>query len=182
MNTHPNLGEIITTSHNRDAIHVAVAPVTAGEWLVPGTHVRIAASGLAIPGPRGECVGIVDPFLRQHVLVGERFWLMLYPGTITSLRHAWSHPALPEETGAVGGDKAASEAWLLRFCEEHGLQYNDVLEEFPKGGCVSSGTRELYIQDTEKAQWSDLWIHLEVATGKPIPQSVRNEAGFRCAC
>src|SRR5262245_3338274 len=89
------LGELITDpAAERDAVHVAVAPVVAAEDLLPGQHV-----GFVTPGDHEQVgataitVGIVDPFLRQAVLRGERFWLLLYPQTITSLRHDWTHPA-----------------------------------------------------------------------------------------
>lgn len=92
--TGPTIGKIITNGdHRRDAIHVAVAPVTAACRLNPGEHVGlVGVEDLA--GPCGEHnIGIVDPFLRKSVERNERFWLFLYPESITGLRHVWKHPA-----------------------------------------------------------------------------------------
>lgn len=94
------LGQIITTPQDRDAVHVAVAPVTAAVELDPGDHVYLR-EGKAWPyNPqlKAIAVGIVDPFLRTSVQADEQFWLWLYPGSITSLRHSWTHPAFgPKE-------------------------------------------------------------------------------------
>lgn len=90
MTDAPKLGQIITGPAERDAVHVAIAPVTAGERLLPGQRVAVIhnkAYRNATP------VGIVDPFLREPVEPGDRFYVWLFPGTITSLRHSWSHPA-----------------------------------------------------------------------------------------
>lgn len=89
------LGQIIEEGRAvyRDAIHIAVAPVVAGDTLEPCYHVCLDKEGKAIYALPDQGVGIVDPFLRCTVHKGQRFWLYLYPGTITSLRHTWSHPA-----------------------------------------------------------------------------------------
>lgn len=90
----PQVGRLIADpAAGRDCVHVAVAPVTAGQRLWPGDHVGLDA-GLAVDDPV-HCppVGVVDPFLREEVQPGQRFWLFLYPGSITGLRHVWRHPA-----------------------------------------------------------------------------------------
>lgn len=86
----PNLGGTPDETARRDAVHVAVAPVIAGEDLPPGSRVNLL-DGKAYEST--SPIGIVDPFQRECVRKGERFWLLLFPGTITGLRHQWSHSA-----------------------------------------------------------------------------------------
>lgn len=92
------LGEIIEPGEAvaRDCIHVAVAPVVAGQLLSPGERVGFLDDGRV--GICGNNIGIADPFLADDVQPGERFWIFLYPGTITGLRHMWSHEAFKGRT------------------------------------------------------------------------------------
>lgn len=99
------LGKLLDGTEQRDAIHVAIAPVVADTDLLPGQHVALIGQGRI--GPDGPLVGIVDPFLRKKVKAGERCWLCLYPQTVTSLRHEWTHPAF-----VVDSDRQFSEQWL----------------------------------------------------------------------
>ncbi len=92
MDDLPKIGKLIEGHAYRDAIHVAIAPVEAAERLSPGDHVALDDSGRALwTVERG--VGIVDPFLLGDVREGERFYVFLYPGSVTGIRHAWTHPA-----------------------------------------------------------------------------------------
>lgn len=100
----PNLGHLADADARRDAVHIAVAPVVAGTYLLPGDNVTLDDDGCAYAA-LPNTIGIVDPFLRCPVQKGERFWLFLYPGTVTSLRHVWTHPAftvkVPKEPSHV---------------------------------------------------------------------------------
>jgi len=99
----PEVGKLIEGPAFRDAIHVAVAPVVAGYRMKPGTHVGPMYDGTQF-GPSVNNIGIVDPYLSEDVMPGQRFWLFLYPNTVTSLRHAWTHPAFAFSAKAMKGE------------------------------------------------------------------------------
>lgn len=91
-----SLGTIHTKPEHRDAIHLAVEPVEAGETLQPGEEINID-NGIAVRAERGFGLGIVDPFLQvPFVVKGQRFWFIMKPRQVHSLRHVWTHPAFPE--------------------------------------------------------------------------------------
>lgn len=105
MEQPPRLGQLISDGdRRRDAIHIAIAPVTAAVRLAPGDHVGFFREGnldLFAHCDRSRTIGIVDPFLTADVEPGQRFWLFLYPGTVTGLRHVWTHPAFTAAAEAV---------------------------------------------------------------------------------
>lgn len=99
--TEVTLGSLLfSRQQNRDATHVAVLPVIATTTLSPGQRIGVAASvsrDALRADANAEHIGIVDPFIVGHVWPGDRFWLVLFPGTTRNLRHNWSHPALPDD-------------------------------------------------------------------------------------
>src|SRR5271155_4299986 len=102
------LGTIIDTTAKRDAIHLAVEPVMAGEYLLAGFHVGRESNGLYTTKATKH-LGIVDPFLKEPVTPTQRFWLLLYPRQITSLRHVWSHPEFSDSSTSLAQE--ISELW-----------------------------------------------------------------------
>jgi hypothetical protein len=96
----PKMGQLIYDTPERDAVHFALFPAEAAQELHPGRPVGL--SGLqygdvhrVVCVAREQAVGIVDPFLGRIVQPGERCWIMLYPNTITDLKHVWTHPKVP---------------------------------------------------------------------------------------
>ncbi len=171
-----NLGNIISGPAARDAIHIAVAPVRANALLPPGIHVGLVNEDTACCSAAVK-IGVVDPFLTSPVRRGQRFWLFLYPNTITALRHEWTHPAF-------GGDpaKGASEMWLRRWArdEADGLSYEEVMaaaRSFVRYGeyLCQGGRFEGYSVPEE------FWVHYEVVTGERVSESDRGTF-FTCSC
>lgn len=160
MNDLP-IGNLIEGPAERDAIHIAIAPVVAGEELEPGTHVGFDENGLAVTF-KSKSIGVVDPFLKYPVEKGQKFWLFLYPKTVTNLRHDWSHPAFKNEptSGSI------SMGWLQHFAELHQMTYNDLMAAVEK--YVSDGCSVAVIEDDFK-QWEtpdEFWVHYKAVTGK----------------
>lgn len=96
------LGMIHFKPEHRDAIHLAVEPVVASQYLLVGSKIGII-KGIAYPTGKqlddGSIVpyhGIVDPFLPSCPKTGESFWFVMAPRLVTSLRHVWEHPDFPE--------------------------------------------------------------------------------------
>lgn len=179
------LGSIIGAGEARDAIHLAVEPVVAAVSLYPGQHVGLLPDGKAST-KAGKMLGIVDPFLKDGVKAGERFWLVVYPRQITSLRHVWSHPdfaATPElPTPTVGSD----EAWLRAYADEIDVGFRDLIESAEEwvrthdgrwGGeyMVRGGTLEGVSTRPE------FWDRFVAYTGIDVPETARGNF-FSCSC
>ena len=89
------LGKLASPHKRRDAIHIAVYPAQAQQNLAPGAEVILDSNmqHCAWYAGYGENpIGIVDPFLKEHVQKGEWFYILLNPDSITSLHHDWTHP------------------------------------------------------------------------------------------
>lgn len=176
------LGDLVHGHEGRDAVHVAIAPVVAGEDLKPGQWVILAPDGKAVPAnSRWDATGIVDPFLQRGPCAGEKFWLCLIPGTVTGMRHEWSHPSFisyPASPTRVGGP---SEQWIHDYAREVGVDYDELM-----------AAADAWVKSREKGEWEylckggdlegitvreEFWTHYAAVTGKTGSGSF-----FTCSC
>lgn len=181
------LGKLAESDAQKDAIHVAIAPVTAGETLWPGQRIGVKDGiGMASDEP----CGIVDPFLTGAVYEGQRFYIVLFPGSITSLRHDWTHPQfvqeLPTLQQVIAGEKgqsyaqAAAIAWITRFADSIDESYEDVIHHAER--YINRG--EYWIEGGRFEGLSmpdEFWGYYETATGKMAPHEDRGRF-FSCSC
>jgi hypothetical protein len=160
MDKVPQLGKLITEPQHRDAIHIAVAPVIAGMEMYAGDHIGFTDSGDAytVVTDAEKLIGIVDPFLREKcVYPGEQFYMFLYPNTITSLRHEWTHPEFEKEEALAELEPTlyklkgavAEEKWISDFADSIGSNFNELMqgaEDYLKHGdyLVRGGVFEGY--------------------------------------
>lgn len=98
--SHATLGQLISEgeSPNRDALHVAVVPLTAAHkaYLRAGEPFKLNTAGLAVSCHIDDSIGVADPFLKESIRPGERFWGLLIPGSVSNLRHDFDHHAWPK--------------------------------------------------------------------------------------
>lgn len=181
------LGTILDGEAKRDAIHIAVAPVVAQETLWPGENV--GADGTT----NSTLVGIVDPFLKDRVKKGERFWLFIYPKKIDSLRHVWTHPEFADESTLSEADElkvaqvidnldGSSRKWIEEFADKLGRSYDQLMKDAE----VWLTTGE-YIQDNSESyksyydEFEEFWERYEKITGKKVLDGEK-ESFFTCSC
>lgn len=190
------LGTILAEDQGRDAVHLAAVAVRSAERLFRGQHIGLIGDR-TVSANAGELVGIVDPFLSAAVLPGNWFWMLLYPRTITSLRHVWTHPTFPEGAPAIANSREQSEEWLRNFCNTHDTpQYETVIAAlngqwpantegdedfgFEWGGWDGDSLHFRGI-DAHSAIPEEFWHHVEVVLGRKIEWE-KKAKHFTCGC
>lgn len=167
----PILGKIIKGDARRDAIHIAITPVTSDYTLQPGQHVGLDGSETKVIGIVADPIGIVDPFLKGPVAPGSRFWLFLYPKTITSLRHDWSHPAFKRKA-------MSSREWIENLAGVFNLSYQELMDGAAKfldnGDCLEDDFQEFTVPGS-------FWKHYENVTSTIVPHEKRENFFTCCA-
>jgi len=196
MSDTSNIGLIHSGPLAKDAIHIAIAQVSAGEKLKAGDHVGFKDNKEGIVYKDGQPIGIVDPYLKEEINKDRLFYLFLYPNTVTSLTHQWEHPAFDRSPERI----AEADKWLReQLCDYYddgdaltadvveGTEWNypRILKEFKEGdvGFYAYGTdfSEKYNYNSDGFR-KKFWDNLEIVTGKTATPAQRDQDYFSCSC
>lgn len=176
------LGELVEELDQRDAVHVAIIAMEAGGYLPVGVGVRLDEKhpGMVFESKwRGNSVGIVDPFLTSGVKPGERCWVLLFPGTVTGMRHVWQHPSFVNRLTGTEGDRD----WLMSFARKWNFDYDEMIEEAMRGeGRIVAYDRDLHGSLELGQEHEKFWTHLEALTGQVFSEDHRNGIIWSCSC
>lgn len=207
------LGTIHTRAEYRDAIHLGVEPIEAGEKLAPGAHIGIhngKAYSVGEHYPVGypkdpmfevKGLGIVDPFLTRKVKEGERFWLVVYPRQITSLRHVWEHPDFPASQDLKPADltdyeqdqvirrldgRHQAQQWIQDYADGLGLDYDELMEGADDWVATNDGRwggQYLCKGGTLEGESTspEFWEHYAKVRGVEVHEDHRTNF-FTCSC
>lgn len=182
--TQEHIGTIHSVELPRDAVHIAVVQITAGETLVAGDY--ISKDGLKRP----PTIGIVDPFLDRQVKIGEKFYLFLFPGSVTDLTHHYTHPILDADDAKVKarnvimewvetmvwGDDKEDEAQRASLYETALKQYR-AREPFNFGGLWRNESLDEEVD--EEVYMKSIYEALEILTGQKATKEQR-ETYYSC--
>ncbi len=152
------LGQLAPKDASRDAIHIACAPVTSDVTIYPGEHLYLVEGSsdkvrpvrLSRSSGTPATVGISDPYLKVSITAGQLFWLCLYPKTVTSLRHEWTHPAFKFEPSAELSELEKSKIWLTKYADDCGVDYEQMMNAIKNDDYINMGENENY-----KGMYSD---------------------------
>ncbi len=187
--TNKMIGKLLDATAQRDAIHIAVAPVIATHALKPGQSIMLAKNdptrATSIDFDK-QSIGIVDPFLLRDVIAGERFFMFLVPNTITSLRHDWTHPAFKDvvvdRSTSARDPEGASKRWIEEYAPSIDQDYESLIAAAHKhiGGGWEMDNSEAY-KNASDEDWKTFWKHYEIVTGEKVADDERY-APFSCSC
>lgn len=191
------LGKLIEGEAERDAVHVAIVPVTAKEDVWPGCEVGIDGARNA------PYVGIVDPFLKDGVKAGQRFYICLFPNSVTGMRHHWEHPLfdgrdrLPTQKQVADVVAVAqSRKWMEAYAACHysvndeyygGLGRHYTADEVIEHAKDYLRTGDKHVQQgadslRDNTNSEEFWHHFQILTGISVPDNEIEEVPFCCTC
>lgn len=177
------LGRLASLGAGRDAVHVAIIPVVCEEEVEPGQPLKIE-DGKVVKSEHFGRVGIVDPFLDRPVDPLKSFYMLLNPGSITSLKHVWTHPAFGDEVEAIDDENMRFFREIAATCSMNVQKLLDAASDYAESGEYTyMGNNENYTDVTAR-EWEEFWRRWKVHTGKEAVYKDFYDRGsfFSCSC
>lgn len=183
------IGKQLSGQEERDAIHIAVIPVTITEnGLRPGERVKLVfGTTNAVRGVRGDSYdGVIDPYIDLGVAwelpEGSRVWMFLKPNTVTGMRHHWAWDKLDHPVSV--GDH---EGWLRDFADRWQFDYDQMMGAAlaavrgERDYVVAQGV-DLHSREELGEDYDIFWGHIEAITGKKVSDENREKVVWSCSC
>lgn len=118
---------------------------------------------------------------QYEIQKGQRFWVFMFPNTITGLRHDWTHPAL-----TVSQPKNESEAWLRGFADKLNFRWDELLQaanDRDSGGYVTAYGIDLHsVTELDPGDEELFWHHMGILLKKEFSEDFRKNFGWSCTC
>ncbi len=180
------IGQFLDGGERRDAIHIAIMPVTAAEDISRGEEIGLVyGTKDQVKGKDSvyglKSIGVADPFIKAwRIKKGQRFYAFLHPNSVTGMRHEWTHPLIDD----VKPPSGESEAWLRAFADKWNFDYDDMIAGACEDeGYVVAGGMDLHGADELAPGDEELfWKHVETLTGRTFDGKHRENFGWSCSC
>lgn len=116
------LGKTPDEIGTKDAIHVAIVSVRAGEYIARGQRFKLNEFNEAVADHDGFAV--VDPFRKSDVTRGDVFWGLLDQREVPNVRHEWDHPEINE---FIPARETQKNRYLDKCAEKLKMPYADLM-------------------------------------------------------
>lgn len=105
----------------KDAVHVGIVAVRAGQPIAPGQRCTLNEYREAIPSESGE--GVADPF-GGRISTGQAFWLLMCQDQLPNVQHVWDHPTMDFSPPSR---ETVKNRYLVDYAEGLGVTYEQLL-------------------------------------------------------
>jgi hypothetical protein len=172
----------------RDALHIAVIVAKVREPVWPGDHVGIKKidGTYYVSYSFRPHVAVVNPFEKDKKY-DDTCLLCLYPGSISSLRHAWEHDSFDHDSYSKKLEKRYEDShigWITKWAACYGMDFDEVVEYGKRyveyGDYVNHGPRF----DGESVP-DEFWTHYNELDGIKGTKYENKDGGgsfFTCSC